>query len=363
MPEHPASLLAVVQLVETGAYAWELRLDPTRPLAGYCLAEGNAETVRMSAYVENLRPPGPAGPALHAWSLTAETAVSLGPLADPEVGDRTATYAFEAQADHLSGGTGVWITAGLTGPMGLPILEGTLVWLRSAGPRESTVEAAPESVADAPPDDQQSAGAGPFEDAELPAPDEVDADGEAVLAHLTAETLTPEPPAPTSTSPEPPDTAEALSDPVVETVPETASIPVPTTTAEAPIIPVAFRIPLASQHPLAPRAGGTATLSPATGSLQVVLRALPNAAALGHDPQTGHAYSGYRAWLVTQRTRARVCAGLCTRLWGGNYRLQVDAGLPLRDYDAILITAVDRNATVVGPDAPRVLLGPYKVSG
>jgi len=319
-------LLAVVPLGETGAYAWELRMDPSWPLSGYCLVSGDPAALLVSAYLENLRPPGRSGPELHAWALTTETAVSLGSLTDPEAVGSTLTYACNSSAEHLKGATGVWITAGLAGPMGIPVLEGPLVWLRT--------EAQPAEPLPAPLDSSDPPEASvPVEASEVPGdmspvPDasaeSLVPEEEALLAHLTAQTTI-----------EPPVLEDAL----------------------AP-----FTVPLASQHPLAPRAGGTAVLSPRTGALTVTVRGLPNAATLGRDPYTGHPFSGYRAWLVSQRTRTRVSAGLCTRIWGENYRLQVDAGLPLCDYDAVLITAVDRNASTSSPDAPRVLLGPYKIS-
>jgi hypothetical protein len=130
-----------------------------------------------------------------------------------------------------------------------------------------------------------------------------------------------------------------------------------------PAVPVVrtepLTVPLASRHPLAPRASGTATVRTREGILSVSVRGLPTPAALGRDGLTGRPLNSYRVWLLNQRTGQRLPLGFCTRVWGENFRFQTDEVLPLTRFDAILITAEDRTLPSPNPNAPQVLIGHY----
>lgn len=112
-------------------------------------------------------------------------------------------------------------------------------------------------------------------------------------------------------------------------------------------------VPMASRHPLAPRAGGTARLDFAAGRLLLTVRGLPAPAMLGRT------YNAYRAWLLNQRAGTRQPLGLLSRLWGENFKLESEPDLPLSRYDSVLVTAEDRAAPGPSSGAPQVLLGAY----
>ncbi len=120
------------------------------------------------------------------------------------------------------------------------------------------------------------------------------------------------------------------------------------------------KVQLESRHPLAARAAGLAQVDLDSGTLTLTLRALPNPIALGREPRTNRPYNAYRAWLLSHRGAQPFPAGICTRVWGENYRFESEKRLPLARYDTILITAEDRTAPSPNPQAPPVLRGSYR---
>ncbi|HYF95476.1 MAG TPA: hypothetical protein VD969_24965 [Symbiobacteriaceae bacterium] len=137
--------------------------------------------------------------------------------------------------------------------------------------------------------------------------------------------------------------------PAAEPAAEPAIVPPAEPAAEAE--PVS--ITLSSRHPLAPRAGGTARLDRSQSSLTLTVRGLPSPAVMGRP------YNAYRAWLLNQRAGTRQPLGLLTRVWGENFKLESEGGLPLSRFDAVLITAEDRLAGAPIASAPQVLVGDY----
>lgn len=113
-------------------------------------------------------------------------------------------------------------------------------------------------------------------------------------------------------------------------------------------------IALLSRHPLAPRARGSARISSAQGNLTIAVRGLPSPSRLGPT------YNAYRAWLLNQRAGTRESLGLLTRAWGDNYHLETAGDLPLSHFDAIIVTAEDRRATIAHQNPPQVLFGSYR---
>jgi len=123
--------------------------------------------------------------------------------------------------------------------------------------------------------------------------------------------------------------------------------------ADEPAAAAPAAVTMASRHPLAPRAGGTARLDFADGRLVLTVRGLPSPAMLGRS------YNAYRAWLLNQRAGTRQPLGLLTRVWGENFKLESDPELALAHYDSVLVTAEDRAAPGPSNGAPQVLLGAW----
>lgn len=157
---------------------------------------------------------------------------------------------------------------------------------------------------------------------------------------------------------------ETMAETVVEAVAETPEPAMAVSAQETPAEarsanPLTLTVQMAQRHPLAPRAGGNATLNPRQGALTLHLRGLPSPTALGRDPSTDRPYNAYRVWLVNQQTNIRTSVGYCQRAWGENFRFQAD-GLALHRHDAILITVEDRNSPNQGTSSPHILMGSYQ---
>lgn len=348
MYDAPAAPLAIARLAETGEAA-AFRHDPSRPLEGYCLISGDEQNARITVYVQNGRPLSGRSAAdrfyYEGWLVSESLPVSTSAFNTDALGQGSGTCIRDASGPSLLASRAVRVTAepfgGSTSGHTI-LLEGPLVWLQGAAPLADRSEVhLPEPAAVlqgalGSPWASLLAGAGGAGAAEPTA----DATAEPAEEPMAAE------PAPEDVAGEPP--AEAPPGEPAEVgfklYPEPA---VPVASAPASPAPTGASptrtVTLASRHPMTPRAGGSATLHQRDGRLVVHVRGLPSPAAIGRDAATGRPYNAYHIWLLHQRTGSRVSVGQLARVWGENYRLESDPGLPLARYDALLITAEDRN--------------------
>lgn len=309
MVESTATRLAVARL--EGPEAAQFSPAADRPLQGYCMVNGEALTV----YLEDGQ---------------GQTALLEGRLV------------------WLEGGSVVTLPSGAVWPPEPPALDG------GAEAELPETEAEPEAQAglamllEHHAAEEFPLNTEPDEEAVFEAPAEVPTEAPAeVPTQALAEAPATEP----LVEPEPQPTEEP-SQVGFKLYPEPAT---PVSTAFS-----SMNVALASRHPLAPRAVGTAQLDLRTGRLAVHVRGMPTPAALGRDQTTGRPLNAYRAWLTNQHTGQRVDLGLLTRVWGENFRLEADGSLPLHRYDALLVTAEDRTGDSPDPAAPQVLFGQYR---
>lgn len=161
-------------------------------------------------------------------------------------------------------------------------------------------------------------------------------------------------------------------EPVLQQEPEPEAMADLDGEAEIPVRPLALEAPpstpvttpIVTPEPVSPREvtlrpvpylpcqpAGKAQVNPEKGSLSLTLRGLPTPARFGTAAATGRPYAHYHAWLLKGRGRSPCPVGPCRHGWGGNYGLEVPAGLPLREYDHLVITAGD------SADGPSLLTG------
>jgi hypothetical protein len=302
--------LAVARLMEAGAQAAAWRPVAAQPLQGYCLLTGDEESCRITVYLEN----GQTHTALLEGALVwlpqepGVLTIPVVPGAEPvRLPDPIPSpVAFAEPWSHLLSGAG----------------EPVATMLSAQSDEDADVVSGAESTPD---------------ESDENIPEDVEVVGEA--------------------EPEPkPDVVG------FKLYPEPA-IPVEATVPAAPETPVAaaaLTVPLDGRHPLAPRAGGSANIQ-VDGRVILHARGLPTPAALGRDEATGRPLNAYRAWLLSQRTGLRHDLGLLARVWGENFRLHSDGGLPLERFDSVLVTAEDRSGEQGGQTAPHVLLGTYQL--
>ncbi|HWI66173.1 MAG TPA: hypothetical protein VNT75_30445 [Symbiobacteriaceae bacterium] len=215
------------------------------------------------------------------------------------------------------------------------VLAGEMVWFQSqqetAPPTGPVAQAAePQPPAD-PAEEPAEVGFKLYPEPAVPV--------SAIVPHKIEVTVTPVP--------------EPLPEPAAAVAPEPAPPEAPPQQAEAEAEAERPVVTLASRHPLAPRAGGTARIDAETGRLTLTVRGLPSPALLNRSA------NAYRAWLLSQRSGTRHDLGLLTRLWGENFRLESEPLQPLDRFDAIVVTAEDRAARGAVATAPQVLLGTY----
>ncbi|HWI54009.1 MAG TPA: hypothetical protein VNT01_17875 [Symbiobacteriaceae bacterium] len=293
--EQPAARrLAVATLTEAGAGSARFRSADGRPLQGYVMVTGEGTDCRITVYLDR-------GEGTH-------TAVLAGEMVWLQT--HTADEAAEAPVPLMQ-------AAGATAEPWAGLLAG------AGSPAASAAEPAQPAPA-------------PEPEPERPA-EEQPAEVGFKLYH--------EPAVPISAVP--PHKIEVIVTPVDTEAAEAAESP----TGEPAAAPAA--VTMASRHPLAPRAGGTARLDFAAGRLVLTVRGLPSPAMLGRT------YNAYRAWLLNQRAGTRQPLGLLTRVWGENFKLESEPDLPFDRYDSVLVTAEDRAAPAPSSGAPQVLLGDY----
>lgn len=391
MNENAAPQVAVARLLEQGDGAAAHRRDPARPLQGFCLVSGDGDSYRVSIYVENSRSDAP---GCAACLLTGDQAVPVGNLSGWASWEGSAACLREMQGVSLTADARIRIVMGEAGET---MLEGPLVWLHGApeapapaavadepeaegallsqeahvaavaGVAELEVELTGEAEAEMGADDGPVPSAVELHSA-VEAPLSVGVGAVASSAPGTAFPLAPgyEAMADLYATPEAPPAAEA-ADTVPEQAPAGLAAPEPVGAGAAQAAPAGdvqkaagpVRIPLESRHPRAPRASGTAVVDLATGGLTVALRGLPSPMLMGRDPRAGEPYGAYRVWLTGQNNRLRTPVGLCTRVWGENFRLQAE-GLNLRQYDTIVVAVAERDGEHPNPAAPQVVVGSFR---
>jgi hypothetical protein len=339
--ETSANRLMVARLLESGDHVQPFRLNPDLPLGGYGLVGADEQTCRITIYVENGRTLSSrqVGEPFYyeAWLVGRDGSMSLGAFNLGPTGEGSTTIFRDSVTMKLDGDVGIRITAEPFGGSDagfIHMLEGPLVWLEGAPAMEATPVAAAPAVEATPESDR--------EEAQIPVM------VLAVNAELDDETN------------ETNETVET-NDPEVQAVPLFLNIPEPSVPVAGITIPRYLTAQLQAVHPLAPRANGTASIVTADGSFTLALRGLPSPATLGRQPGQDRPYNTYRVWLVQQRTGTRMSLGVCSRVWGENFRFQSDPALPLTRYDQILVTADDRGAAPT-PQSSQVLLGSYHIS-
>jgi hypothetical protein len=119
------------------------------------------------------------------------------------------------------------------------------------------------------------------------------------------------------------------------------------------------QVTLSSRHPLVPRASGSATLDLRRGGVHLSLRGIPSPLALGRNPQTDRPYNGYAVQLLAGPSGARMDLGWCERLWGDNFQMAVEKGLPLHRFDTLLVIGADRGVELQ-EGAPVLLMGRFR---
>jgi hypothetical protein len=387
MFDSPAVHLAVATLRETEAAA-SFRQDPDRPMHGYCLLTSDGQDCRVGTYLENARPLTERSPAgafyYEAWIVTSEEPLSLTAFNAGAAGEGSGTCVRAVERLGLDRAIGIRITAepfGGTPSGATPMLEGSLVWLQEQPASQSHPEpeaAAPPEAGEAeenPPD----GGAEPEEaEAEVPlsvAAEAVSAssatpDGppkvlpwQGMLSGPTTmfhplrdpgagpgERFEDDSPAPSPVQPPPPE--EEPVETGFKLIQEPAT---PVLRTQRPDIKFAF----SSLHPLAPRGGGSAHLDRTTSTVTLTLWGLPSPASLGREKSTNRPFNAYQVWLQNQRSGQKTPMGICTRVWGENFRFQAEADHPLTSFDSILVTALDRTSSGAQTGAPQVLLGRY----
>lgn len=408
MLDGPAAQLAVARLTEVGDEATQYRHDPGRPLEGYCLVTGDQRHCRINIYVENGRTLSDRRPGgafyYEGWILSGSNPISVGAFNTGASGEGSGTCIREAGLLGLSSSTAIRVTVE---PLGgstagaVPVLEGALIWLhgqpappehlessptggtpdQEAEPKaEVPMEAVQDQALEMDPDDvpglpleaniplAPDRAAVPPEapgTADLPAGESQQAEDPSLLGPQAPDgmALSTAPPLPArelvaavpgqgEAPAEPPGLWESVRQP--EREPQQEPQPEP----PRGILPSTRSIPLQSRHPMAPRAVGTAVLDLEEGRITGTLRGLPSPVALGRVSGTGRPFTGYRVWLVNQRSGSRLPLGLLTKVWGENYRLEVGPGVSFTRYDLLLITADDRTAASPDPHWPQVLAGP-----
>lgn len=114
---------------------------------------------------------------------------------------------------------------------------------------------------------------------------------------------------------------------------------------------------LTGASPLTAMTQAIAQLDFAQGGLLLTLRGMPAPGRFG-SAATGREYNGFKAWLVSSRTREAVPLGALPRIWHDTYRIQVRDGLPLERFDTLQVTVEDRTGPA-GLGGPIVLSGRY----
>lgn len=297
-----ARQLAVASLTEAGDAATALWRRDGRPLQGYVLVTGEGADCRVTVYLQQ-------GEGSH----TAVLAGDMVWFQSPAVG---------AAESHEAPGAG-------------DPAPGT----KAAGPQDGPAQApepgpVPEPGTVTEEDERAEVGFKLYPEPATPVAAFPPHKIEVIVTPVEEGAGNGPPPAPTEAPPPPAGGAGAPDEPA----PASADTP----------------IPLLSRHPQAPRAGGTVRIDPHQGRLTIAVRGLPSPAHL--NP----AYNAYRAWLLSQRAGTREPIGYLTRAWGENYRLEAAADLPFSRFDAIIITAEDRRATIENQNPPQVLFGAYR---
>lgn len=317
MTEERLCGLAVARLDELTP---ALRQRPDAPMRGFCLVSLNRQHCRVSIYVENGTGLGgeAGGETRHyeGWLVGPAGVVSLGVFDLGPDGQGCATQVIDASAVQAGRAEKVRVTVETHGEEAhfAAVLEGRLIWLETEAAEVRSEPAGAEPAE------------GAAEEAREPA---------AVAARA----------APAEAPP-----AEAVTG-AGEAAPTPSQAPRQTRPSE-------LTITLEQRHPMAPRAGGTATINLKQGSLSLALRGLPSPTALGRDRTTDRPYNVYRVWLLNRQTHQRVPVGFCERAWGDNFRFRAE-GLPLNRHDTILVTVEDRTAPGPNYGAPHVLVGSY----
>lgn len=356
MLEERLGHLAVARL---GELSPALRQRSDAPTQGFCLISGGRQHCRVTIYVENGRGLGtaPGGEARHyeGWLVGPAGVVSLGAFDLGVDGQGIATQVIDASAIQAGRAEKVRVTVEPAGAEAesVAVLEGRLIWLET--------EAA-EAVAEP---EVERAGS------EVPEPIAVPAQANAARAdpaevdpsvRESAPTALPSRAArlPAGSVAEP--VAGPTEGPAAAPVAEPAAGPTAEAAAPAPELRQARQnelvVTLEQRHPMAPRAGGTATINLKQGSLSLALRGLPSPTALGRDRSTDRPFNVYRVWLVNRQTHQRVPVGFCERAWGDNFRFRAE-GLPLNRHDTVLVTVEDRTAPGPNYGSPQVLMGSY----
>ncbi len=346
MADASVSQIAAVVLSESGPEAPAFRNESDRPLEGYGMVSGQGPTCKVTLFLKNARSPA----VYHGWALGTGDPTYLGPFHMGSGGEGSLSVEMACPALES--------TSAFLVSVGGVVLSGPLVWLvRGAAQSGSESESEPASQSEPEPELEPSTESGSETEPEFePESGESGTESEPEPEPENE----PEPDAETDYEAE----AEAPSEPEPEPEPEPEAGPptqAPAVTGfklrHDPVSPALAKVPLASAHPQATRGGGIAVVDSSRGALTLSLRGLPSPSRLGADPSTGRAFNAYRAWLQNRHTRNRHPVGLCQRTWGDNFSLQVESGLPLGDFDLIIITADDRSAAAPNPQSPAVLTG------
>lgn len=384
MFDSPAVHLAVALLCETEA-ARSFRQDPDRPMHGYCLLTSDGQDCRVGTYLENARPltnRSPDGAFYYeAWIVTSEEPLSLNAFNAGAAGEGSGTCVREVGHLGLDRAVAIRITAepfGGSAAGAMTVLEGSLVWLQeqpaTRGASESDALSGVATVAKtaAPPAAEEAdvplsvvAGASDAPSATPEFPPKVlpwqgILSGASTMFHPANDSgaapevgyfarLDDQPPSPDSAQPP---LREEPATPGFKLIPEPAT---PVVRTQRPDIKFAF----SSLHPLAPRGGGSAHLDRTTSTVTLTLWGLPSPASLGREKSTNRPFNAYQVWLQNQRSGQRTPMGICTRVWGENFRFQAETDQPLTSFDSILVTALDRTSSGAQTGAPQVLLGRY----
>lgn len=300
------------------AGAHDLRLSPGRPARGLAAVHSEGSNMRLTVFVENLRPlsdPKPPGCFFYeAWLLCGQgqPALTAGAFNTDATGQGRVQFTFDAADIRLSGHgweqvSAICVTAepfdGDPAPARV-VLRGSVRTLAQEQPQQQRPQWYPAAGA-------QTVWQPAWQTAYPPSTWGV---GAAPL----------------------PEGAEATPEQAAPAPPEASA-------------PAAVAISLRAELPACAGASAAALIDRAEGNASITLRGMPPPAAFGCDPATGQPYNTYKVWLTHSHTREVTLLGFCRKVWHDTYRLQESAGPAVHRFDTVVITAEDRN----GPGAPR----------